>query len=65
MRKGGHTRVLICNHRRYIFRLVGLVASGAFDPKDILTQREPVAGDLHATDTFVRDLPITPDKLVR
>ena len=65
MREGGHTRVLICNHRRYISRLVGLVASGAFDPTDILTQRKPVTGDFHATDTFVRDLPTTPDKLVR
>ena len=65
MRIGGQTRVLICSPRPYTSRLVGLVASGAFDPKDILTQREPVTGDFHATDTFVRDLPITPNKLVR
>ena len=62
---GGQTRGLICNHRRYISRLVGLVASGAFDPTDVLTQRKPVTGDFHATDMFVRDLPTTPDKLVR
>lgn len=58
VRIGGQTRVLIS-------RLVGLVASGAFEPKDILTQREPVTGDFRATDTPVRNLPITPDKLVR
>jgi hypothetical protein len=65
VRKGGHTRVLICNHRRYISRLAGLVASGAFDPKDILTQTSLVTEHVHATGTLVRDHPITPDKLVR
>jgi threonine dehydrogenase-like Zn-dependent dehydrogenase len=30
-----------CNHRRYIPKLVGLVATGALDPTEILTQREP------------------------
>ena len=58
MHIGGQTRVLIS-------RLVGLVANGAFDPKDILAQGEPVTGDFRATDTRVRDLPITPDKLIR
>ena len=65
MRIGGQTRVLICSHRPYTSRLVGRVASGAFDPKDILTQREPVTEDFRATGTLVRNLPITPDKLVR
>ena len=41
-----------CNHRRYIPRLVGLVASGAFDPTEILTQREPVTGAIEAYETF-------------
>jgi threonine dehydrogenase-like Zn-dependent dehydrogenase len=46
-----------CNHRRYIPRLVGLVASGAFDPTEILTQREPVTGAIEAYETFDRRRP--------
>jgi threonine dehydrogenase-like Zn-dependent dehydrogenase len=50
--KGGN-----CNHRRYIPRLVGLVASGAFDPTEVLTQREPVTGAIEAYETFDRRRP--------
>ncbi len=50
--KGGN-----CNHRRYIPRLIGLVASGAFDPTDILTQREPVTGAIEAYEIFDRRRP--------
>jgi len=41
-----------CNHRRYIPRLVGLVASGALDPTEVLTQREPVTGAIEAYEKF-------------
>ena len=50
--KGGN-----CNPRRYIPRLVGLVASGALDPTEILTQREPVTGVIEAYETFDRRRP--------
>jgi len=50
--KGGN-----CNHRRYIPRLIGLVASGAFDPTDVLTQREPVTGAIEAYEIFDRRRP--------
>jgi len=41
-----------CNHRRYIPRLVELVASGGFDPAQILTNREPVADAIEAYEQF-------------
>ena len=41
-----------CNHRRYIPRLVDLVASGAFDPARILTNREPVTDAIEAYRQF-------------
>ena len=41
-----------CNHRRYIPKLVGLVATGALDPTEILTQREPATGAIEAYETF-------------
>lgn len=50
--KGGN-----CNHRRYIPRLVGLIASGAFDPTRVLTQREPVTRAIEAYETFDRRCP--------
>ncbi|HEX2076753.1 MAG TPA: hypothetical protein VHG08_03560 [Longimicrobium sp.] len=31
-----------CNHRKYIPHLVELVASGTFDPLQVLTDREPL-----------------------
>jgi threonine dehydrogenase-like Zn-dependent dehydrogenase len=45
--KGGN-----CNHRKYIPKLVGLVATGAFDPTKILTQQEPVTGAIDAYEAF-------------
>jgi threonine dehydrogenase-like Zn-dependent dehydrogenase len=45
--KGGN-----CNHRRYIPTLVGLVATGALDPTEILTQREPATGAIEAYEAF-------------
>ena len=41
-----------CNHRRYIPKLVGLVATGALDPTEILTQREPATGAIEAYEAF-------------
>ena len=47
-----------CNHRRYIPRLVGPAASGAFDPAEGLTWRESVAGAVEAYGTFDRWHPV-------
>jgi threonine dehydrogenase-like Zn-dependent dehydrogenase len=41
-----------CNHRRYVPKLVGLVATGALDPTEMLTQREPATGAIEAYKTF-------------
>ena len=43
-----------CNHRRYIPKLVDLVASGAFDPTEIITQVEPMADVIDAYKAFDR-----------
>jgi threonine dehydrogenase-like Zn-dependent dehydrogenase len=41
-----------CNHRKYIPHLVDLVASGAFDPAQVLTNVEPVSGAIEAYKQF-------------
>ena len=41
-----------CNHRKYLPELVRLVASGAFDPEQVLTQREPLTDVLGAYEAF-------------
>ena len=41
-----------CNHRRYIPRLMDLVASGTFDPALVLTQVEPMTDVLEAYRAF-------------
>jgi threonine dehydrogenase-like Zn-dependent dehydrogenase len=46
-----------CNHRRYIPRLVDLVASGAFDPAQVLTKVEPVTDAIAAYEEFDRRQP--------
>jgi threonine dehydrogenase-like Zn-dependent dehydrogenase len=43
-----------CNHRRYIPKLVELVASGGFDPSDVLTQVEPMSNVIDAYKAFDR-----------
>jgi hypothetical protein len=43
-----------CNHRRYIPRLLDLVASGAFDPTRVLTQVEPMTDVIEAYKAFDR-----------
>lgn len=43
-----------CNHRRYIPRLVELVASGMFDPTQVLTQIEPMSDAIDAYRAFDR-----------
>lgn len=43
-----------CNHRRYVPRLVELVAGGVFDPARLVTQREPLAHVLDAYASFDR-----------
>jgi threonine dehydrogenase-like Zn-dependent dehydrogenase len=46
-----------CNHCRYIPKLVGLVATGALDPTEILIQTEPLTGAIEAYETFDRRRP--------
>jgi threonine dehydrogenase-like Zn-dependent dehydrogenase len=41
-----------CNHRKYLPQLVRLVASGAFDPRQVLTQVEPMTDVLSAYRAF-------------
>ncbi|MGW3996856.1 zinc-dependent alcohol dehydrogenase [Amycolatopsis sp. NPDC004772] len=43
-----------CNHRRYVPRLLGLVASGAVDPLAFITQHEEPANAISAYETFDR-----------
>lgn len=43
-----------CSHRRYVPMLVELVASGAFDPEQVLTRREPLVGAIEAFESFDR-----------
>ena len=50
--KGGN-----CNHRKYIPELVGLVATGAIDPTEILTQQEPMTGAIEAYEAFDKRRP--------
>jgi len=50
--KGGN-----CHHRRYIPRLLDLVASGAVDPSRILTQREALGSAIEAYRAFDRRTP--------
>jgi threonine dehydrogenase-like Zn-dependent dehydrogenase len=46
-----------CNHRRYMPKLVGLVATGALDPTEILTQTEPITDAIEAYKAFDRREP--------
>ncbi|MBB4638082.1 zinc-dependent alcohol dehydrogenase [Longimicrobium terrae] len=41
-----------CNHRKYIPHLVELVSSGAFDPLQVLTKREPLTDVIDAYRQF-------------
>lgn len=41
-----------CNHRRYMPRLVDMVASGRVDPTQVLTQEEPLAAGVDAFRAF-------------
>jgi threonine dehydrogenase-like Zn-dependent dehydrogenase len=46
-----------CNHRKYMPMLVGLVATGALDPTEILTNTEPLTSAIEAYETFDRREP--------
>jgi threonine dehydrogenase-like Zn-dependent dehydrogenase len=46
-----------CNHRRYIPHLVELVRTGALDPAEILTQREPMTSVIAAYKAFDKRQP--------
>jgi threonine dehydrogenase-like Zn-dependent dehydrogenase len=46
-----------CNHRQYIPRLVAMVRTGAIDPKQILTQVEPITSAIDAYKAFDRRQP--------
>lgn len=43
-----------CHHRKYIPRLVDLVASGLVDPAEVLSQREPIVSAIEAYRAFDR-----------
>jgi threonine dehydrogenase-like Zn-dependent dehydrogenase len=43
-----------CNHRKYMPMLVGLVATGALDPTEILTNTEPLTSAIEAYEAFDR-----------
>jgi len=43
-----------CNHRRYIPRLLEMVATGAVDPARVITQHEPVSAATDAYEAFDR-----------
>ena len=43
-----------CHHRKYIPRLLELVASGAFEPSRLLTQLEPLSDAIAAFEAFDR-----------
>ena len=45
--KGGN-----CNHRAYIPMLVGLVATGAMDPTELISKNEPIADAVEAYEIF-------------
>lgn len=46
-----------CNHRKYIPRLIRMVRTGAIDPSEILTQKEPLASAVEAYKAFDRREP--------
>ncbi len=46
-----------CNHRKYIPTLVDLVETGAVDPEQILTQREPLTSAIEAYKAFDKRQP--------
>lgn len=46
-----------CNHRRYMPHLIELVRTGAMDPAEILTQREPMTSVLDAYKAFDKRQP--------
>jgi threonine dehydrogenase-like Zn-dependent dehydrogenase len=46
-----------CNHRKYIPKLVSLVATGALDPTTILTKTEPITDTNEACEAFCRRQP--------
>lgn len=46
-----------CNHRRYLPHLIDLVRTGALDPAEILTQREPMTSVIEAYKAFDKRQP--------
>ena len=46
-----------CNHRRYLPHLIELVGTGAIDPAQILTQREPMTSAIEAYKAFDKRQP--------
>jgi threonine dehydrogenase-like Zn-dependent dehydrogenase len=41
-----------CNHRKYIPKLIELVAAGVFDPSMIITQEKPFTSVIEAYEAF-------------
>ncbi len=46
-----------CNHRKYVPHLLDMVASGVFDPVDILTEAESIHGAIDAYEAFDKRQP--------
>ncbi|MFO1241751.1 MAG: zinc-dependent alcohol dehydrogenase [Rickettsiales bacterium] len=52
MNKNLTLRMGNCNHRKYILKLMELVASGAIDPTVVLTKQRPLASAIEAFEAF-------------
>ena len=46
-----------CNHRSYVPHLLDLVASGVFDPLEVLTEVEPIQSGIEAYESFDKRKP--------
>lgn len=52
MNKNLTMRMGNCNHRKYVPHLLDLIASGTFDPTDVLTEVEPMQSAIQAYEAF-------------
>jgi threonine dehydrogenase-like Zn-dependent dehydrogenase len=52
MNKNLTIRMGNCNHRRYIPRLLDMVRGGVIDPRQVLTQQEPLTSAIEAYKAF-------------
>ncbi len=57
MEKNLTMRAEICNHRKYVPKLVDLVRMGQVNPAEVLTQAEPITSAIEAYKLFDRRAP--------